>query len=207
MDCFGCSIKWNMLKEILIQGAEIEQILPDLAFLRITIFCDFPYLYDGRVDYEYQYLQRYVNHPKAMVFALYDADKMVGATTAMPLADESQEIIEPFVTQHWPLSAGFYFGESLLLPKYRGQGWGHRFFDERERYALQDNSIDYTCFCAVERPINHRLRPTDYSSNDAFWLKRGYEKQLQLQCQMCWKDIAEEHETAKILTFWTKHWK
>lgn len=196
-----------MLKTILKQGTEIEDILPDLALLRMSVFRDFPYLYEGEMAYERQYLQRYVDHPKAMVFALYDADKMVGATTAMPLEDESEEIIAPFVAQQWPLTSGFYFGESLLLSDYRGQGWGHRFFDERERYALVDKAIEYTCFCSVERPINHPLRPAAYIPNDAFWLKRGYTKQEQLQCQMQWKDINEAEETTKMLTFWTKKWK
>jgi GNAT superfamily N-acetyltransferase len=196
-----------MLKTILKQGTEIEEILPDLAVLRMSVFRDFPYLYEGEMAYERQYLQRYVENPKAMVFALYDADKMVGATTAMPLVEESKEIIAPFVAQQWPLTSGFYFGESLLLPDYRGQGWGHRFFDEREHYALSYKEIDYTCFCSVERPINHPLRPAAYNPNDTFWLKRGYTKQEQLQCKMSWKDIDEEKESIKNMTFWTKKWK
>jgi hypothetical protein len=125
----------------------------------------------------------------------------------MPLEDESEEIVAPFVAQQWPLAKGFYFGESLLLSQYRGQGWGNRFFDERERYALSYKEIDYTSFCSVERPINHPLRPATYNPNDAFWLKRGYTKQEQLQCKMSWKDIDEAEESIKNMTFWTKKWK
>ena len=33
-------------------GAALEQYIPDLARLRIEVFRDFPYLYDGDYDYE-----------------------------------------------------------------------------------------------------------------------------------------------------------
>ena len=37
-------------------GADILPILPDLARLRIVVFRDWPYLYDGTLDYEEKYL-------------------------------------------------------------------------------------------------------------------------------------------------------
>ena len=34
-------------------------MLPDLARLRITVFRDWPYLYDGTLDYEQEYLAKF----------------------------------------------------------------------------------------------------------------------------------------------------
>jgi len=39
-------------------GNEINSVLPDLARLRITVFRDWPYLYDGTLDYEEKYLAK-----------------------------------------------------------------------------------------------------------------------------------------------------
>lgn len=47
---------------------------------------------------------------------------MVGAATGVPMADETNEFKGPFVEAGWNPDEIFYFGESALLPEYRGQG-------------------------------------------------------------------------------------
>ena len=37
-------------------GEEMKSVLPDLARLRMVVFRDWPYLYDGTLEYEEQYL-------------------------------------------------------------------------------------------------------------------------------------------------------
>ena len=39
-------------------GEEISAVLPDLARLRIVVFRDWPYLYDGTLEYEEKYLAK-----------------------------------------------------------------------------------------------------------------------------------------------------
>lgn len=187
-------------------GAEIEQILAPLSQLRIAVFRDFPYLYEGSFEYEMEYLQVYVNAPEAMVFTVWDKEQLVGACTCIPLSDESPEVQEPFIQQQIPIERVFYFGESLLLKAYRGQGIGHLFFDEREQHA-QSFGFQEAYFCAVIRPENHELKPTDYYPNDVFWSKRKYTKQPELVCSMSWLDLNEKEETSKDLVFWKKSLK
>jgi GNAT superfamily N-acetyltransferase len=97
----------------------------------------------------------------------------------------------------------FYFGESVLLQAYRGQGIGVRFFQEREAHALR---LGYTrtTFCAVDRPVDHPRKPADYQPLHAFWKKRGYEIHLELNATFKWQDLDEDSESDKLLTFWIK---
>jgi hypothetical protein len=46
-------------------GDDITSVLPDLARLRITVFRDWPYLYDGSLAYEEQYLAKLAKAPSA----------------------------------------------------------------------------------------------------------------------------------------------
>jgi hypothetical protein len=39
-------------------GTEIAGVVDDLARLRVTVFRDWPYLYDGDAEYERRYLER-----------------------------------------------------------------------------------------------------------------------------------------------------
>ena len=41
-----------------VSGRALPDYLEDVARLRIEVFRDFPYLYDGTVEYEEKYLQR-----------------------------------------------------------------------------------------------------------------------------------------------------
>jgi len=46
-------------------GQGFGDVFDDLARLRIAVFQDFPYLYEGTVDYEKTYLQTYANAERA----------------------------------------------------------------------------------------------------------------------------------------------
>ena len=73
--------------------------------------------------------------------------------------DETPSFQKPFIERGFALGQVFYFGESVLLPAYRGQGLGHRFFDEREDYARRLGRFNTTAFCAVERAEDDPRRP------------------------------------------------
>ncbi|MBC8156371.1 MAG: GNAT family N-acetyltransferase [Bacteroidetes bacterium] len=185
-------------------GGQFADVFDELARLRIAVFRDFPYLYAGSVAYERAYLKTYAESERAFLFAVYDDDRMVGATTCIPLTDETDAVKKPFLDAGYDLSMVVYFGESILLAKYRGLGLGHRFFDEREAHATSFGDYQLTCFCAVARPDDHPLRPTDYQPLDVFWTKRGYTKEPRLQSQFDWTDVGEHASTAKSMVYWLR---
>ena len=190
----------NTLRYEVKKGDAIHSAVDDFAAVRMRVFHEFPYLYEGTLEHEREYLQTYCNAPDAFLFAAYDGDKMIGATTCIPLKDVRQ----PFLDAGMDIDKIFYFGESVLLPEYRGLGLGHRFFDEREAHVRSFGTYRYMAFCAVNREANHPLKPSDYRPNDAFWTKRGYRKNPDLVCSMSWLDIGETAKTKKSLTFWMK---
>ncbi len=182
-------------------GAAITPHLPALARLRITVFRDWPYLYDGDAAYEENYLKIYAASPRAAIIFAFDGEQIIGASTCLPLADETENIRAPFA-EH--AETVFYFGESVLLKEYRGHGLGVKFFESREAHASGFNTYQTAAFCAVQRPDDHPLRPPGFVPLDAFWTHRGYTKQPNLQCKMSWQDLNESEETEKTLIFWTK---
>lgn len=185
-------------------GAALERFIPALAQLRITVFRDFPYLYDGNMDYEQRYLRTYVEAPGSVMVLVVDGDDIVGASTAVPLEYETNEIKLPFVQAGVDPRRVFYLGESVLRENYRGRGLGVRFFREREAHAREIGQFEHAAFCAVDRPSDHPRRPAGYTPLDAFWRKRGYEKQSQLRTTMTWRDLDEATPTPKPMTFWLK---
>ncbi|MDK9558043.1 GNAT family N-acetyltransferase [Marinobacter sp. M216] len=178
--------------------------MDDLARLRIRVFRSFPYLYDGDMDYERRYLDTYASSQDSLFVLARDGKQIVGAATGIPMADETEEFKRPFVEQGYDPDRIFYFGESVLYPEYRGQGIGVAFFDYREAYAREQGQFTHCCFCAVERPEDHPLRPLDYQPLDRFWRNRGYRRLPELNTRYSWKDVNESEETEKPMTFWIR---
>jgi GNAT superfamily N-acetyltransferase len=185
-------------------GQTLRQRLEDLARLRIEVFRAFPYLYDGDLAYEQRYLETYLRSQDSALIAAFDEDRVVGAATALPLADETDNLIAPFRRHGFEIERVFYFGESVLLPAFRGRGIGVAFFEEREAWARSLGRFSIACFCAVDRPADHPRRPKDYVPLDAFWERRGFRRVPDMTTRLSWKDLDEAEESPKRMAYWMK---
>jgi GNAT superfamily N-acetyltransferase len=184
-------------------GAEIAPHLDDVARLRIGVFHDWPYLYAGDASYERDYLAAYAASPGSVFVLACDGDRVVGASTGVPLVDAAEEFQIPFREHATDVAGVFYFGESVLLQAYRGRGIGHAFFDAREAHARVLGGYSTTAFCAVDRDHHDPRRPRAYHGNEAFWRKRGYARQPGMTVRLAWDEIGVG-EIEHALTFWTR---
>ncbi|MGP3697737.1 GNAT family N-acetyltransferase [Rhodobacter sp. NSM] len=191
------------LEARVLTGAALEARLDEVAALRMTVFRDWPYLYEGSMDYERNYLAAYRTSPGAILVGAFDGDRLVGAATGTPMEDHAEDFAAAFAATGVPLDRIFYCAESVLLPEYRGQGMGHRFFDLREDHA-RALGRRYSAFCSVVRPDDHPLRPASAHSNDAFWRGRGYAPLPGVLADYAWTDVGETHQTRKPLQFWMR---
>lgn len=187
------------------RGPDVAPHLPAVAALRTTVFRDWPYLYDGDPDYEAGYLATYARSPESLFVLAFDTGgQVVGASTGVPLAHEGESFTRPFTQRGIDPAAVFYFGESVLLERFRGRGLGHRFFDEREAFARSLDRFAWTAFAAVDRDDQDSRRPAGYRGNEAFWRKRGYARQAGMTMRLAWREVGIEHEIGHDLTFWLR---
>jgi len=184
-------------------GAGLAEVLPALARLRITVFRDFPYLYDGDAAYEARYLADFAAAEGAVIVVARDGAEIVGAATAAPLATQDTAWQLPLAAAGFDLARTFYFGESVLLDSYRGQGIGHAFFDHREAQARK-HGASHAAFCSVIRAEDDPARPADYRPLDAFWRGRGYAPLAGVTATFDWKTAGSAEEQPHRLQYWTR---
>lgn len=195
-----------MLQELTVrcvQGSELRHYIDDLAKLRIAIFQEYPYLYHGKIAYEIEYLKTYINSKESIMVLAFDQAAVVGASTAIPLEFETQEVQKPFREYEFPMQKIFYLGESVLLPQYRGHKIYRQFFQQREAAARKYGSR-ITAFCAVERALNDPRRPPHFQDLTQVWQHFGYTKNLKLKTYFEWQEIGEVEKSAKPMIFWLK---
>lgn len=187
-----------------LKGSDIAAFTSELAYLRIEIFREFPYLYDGSLEYERNYLKTYSESSDSLAVIVFDEDKPVGVSTGLPMDHETEEFKHPFIEEGYNPNNIFYCGESILKKEYRGRGFYSRFFKEREDHAKKLGRFDIITFCAVVRPDKHPLKPVNYRPLDPIWKKFGYTKHPELTTTYSWKDVNEEKESPKKMVFWLK---
>ena len=187
----------------IVDGETLSGRLQDIARLRIDIFRDYPYLYDGTMAYEEQYLQTYLQ-PGGFAVLVEEGGETVGAGTGIPLALEAEEFKAPFRTSNYDLSSIFYIGELVLLPSYRRRGLGRRLLTECERQAVAVVAFEHFALATVERPYNHPDKPLAYASLDSFWEAYGYVRMPRLKAMFPWQDVGAAEETLKPMIFWLK---
>lgn len=189
-----------------LNGIDALSFIDDLAKLRCRVFREYPYLYDGDLGYEREYLAHYTGSESVFfVIAKYDG-RMIGVSTCLPLVKADEAFQRPFIEANYDLSKIAYFGESVLLPEFRGQGIGHQFFELRERWAI-NHHFSINAFCSVIRTDDHPARPENYRLHDSFWIKRGYQRHHELIAKLDWPEIQVSDNVPKIshdLVFWLK---
>lgn len=190
-----------LLEISMLRGSSIEPHIEELAALRIGVFREWPYLYDGTVEYERDYLSAYTNCADSVVVLATSGGRIVGASTALPLASAAVEFRQAFEASDYSADEVFYFGESVLLKDFRGHGAGRKFFSERERAAVAYGS-KYCAFCTVDRQPDDPRRPEEYRDLGAFWKRLGYMRQPAMQARFRWRELGRKEEKENTLTFW-----
>lgn len=194
----------DLASQVIVERIDRDSMsLRALATLRMTVFRSWPYLYDGSADYEANYLSQFFADDAATLIVARVGEIPVGMATASPMSTQSGAIKEPFLAAGVDIETLFYFGESVLLPQFRGQGIGHRFFDERETAATGLGGKS-SVFCAVMREDDHPQRPKNARDLTQFWQKRGYRIAPRFETRMLWKEVGQKAETSHRMQFWMK---
>jgi GNAT superfamily N-acetyltransferase len=185
----------------ILAGKEMGSFLPEVAMLRIKIFREYPYLYEGDMEYEKKYLARYINSQGSiLVLAQNLQGAVIGASTGNCMEDETEEVKKPFLDAGHDPADFYYFAESVLLPEWRGQGIGKEFMQARLAKAKQEGK-KYAAFCSV---VRKNKAPEGYNSPEHLWQKHGFIKHPELVSYFSWKDIGDAVETKKPLVYWLK---
>lgn len=186
------------------RGKEVASVMCVLAQLRISVFREYPYLYDGSLGYELEYLARYERHHDGIVLGVYDGLSLIGAATGLPLSCELEGIRMPFLGDEFRDESIYYVGELIFVPAYRGRGLGSRTLGQLEDRIVATGAYSLVTLCTVQRATDDPRQPPGYRSPEPIWQRAGFSKRGDLVAHIAWQELGEEAQTMKPLTFWVK---
>ena len=185
-------------------GRDAQKHIRDLARLRMEVFKEYPYLYEGSLKEESKYLESFLeNESNLLILATYNGE-VIGASTAYPLSGADLKIQEALSAFDQKVERFFYFGESVLKKEFRGHGIGQRFFDERQCWASQNPEVQYLAFCAVERDADDPKKPIDYRTPYFLWKRNGFRKHEEVYTYFEWPELGQNTNSSHKMTFWIK---
>lgn len=190
-------------------GAQMEPHLRQVAQMRLEVFREFPYLYQGDLAYEEKYLEGFAQARDALLLVASQGQRLLGVSTSMALA-ESTDILESaqeaLEAHGVPVEACYYYGEILVKPQHRGLGIAGRFYREREALA-RARGYRQACFATVVRQPDDPRRDASYFDPSPYWNKMGFVKAPQVAFSYRWPTRGldgqvrdEDHQ----MVFWFK---
>lgn len=191
-------------------GVDVLRFIDVVSKMRIEIFREFPYLYEGNLNYEMDYMVGYARHPEAtLAVATTPAGEIVGVSTGIPLASDSpivKEVKEAFDRRGIISGQYYYFGEVLVLPQYRGRHLVSRMYKAQEDFAAS-KGYQYASILTVIRDGDHPLKPRDYHSHDNMWQHLGFFRN-NLNISFHWPTIQPDARVVdedNPMEFWVKN--
>lgn len=192
-----------MITKELVTGTAITGALDSLASLRLEIFREYPYLYDGRREDEIANLRSYAEAPDACVILAYDECAVVGAATGMPFIHEGEQMQAAIAVSQYSAEKLYYVGELLFYRAYRNKGLGLQLLGQLEQHIRSLGRYRHLVCATVERPAAHSLQPDGYVPITRFLARTGFDLIPGVTTSFAWREtdgVRRDH----LMQFWVK---
>ncbi len=150
-------------------GNQITDIIPTIAKLRIKSFKGYPYLYNGTLESELEYLELYKNNEHALVVQESESAETVMLIGA-PLIDIFPEAKTIFESAQYNADE-CYYAEEVVLPLANMP----LILEAFEAQVIKWNYKNL-CLITVKEEENHPLKPENYQSIEPLFEELGFSK-------------------------------
>lgn len=191
----------------LLRGNESIPYLQDLAKLRILFYRNYPYLYEGNLTGEENYLRMYANSENALLAVAKKGQEIVGAVAGIALSETQEMHKKQWIQQQIPAENVFYLGEIVLLQEYLKSDLQEKLYQQFEKGVRGLKRYDSIVVCEIERDPKDYKKPANSLSSEVRWDGRGFVRQPALNTYYSWKEVGDLEDTDHLMGFWSKELK
>ncbi|MEO9257235.1 MAG: GNAT family N-acetyltransferase [Crocinitomicaceae bacterium] len=157
---------------------DVSPLLLFVATLRINIFREYPYLYEGNLKEEMDDLEHCAQLTNNALAIAFYKETPVGFLYGIPLKEFASHFENPvldlFREKNLNPETCYYFADIIVLPEHRGNSLSKKLFNVLEVYA-QEQGYHSASFITESHDI-HPLKPANYKSLEPLWHSLQYKK-------------------------------
>lgn len=178
------------------KGNAISPYIQDITDLSLTIYREYPYLYEGTEEEYMPFIEYYSYSQNGIACILFDNDKPIGVAIGMPMNEMREKYKQPLLNYYTEtdFDSLFYLGEFLLLKEYRGQGFSKQMYLELEQQVRKTGFSSKIFFCEID----------NYRSLDKFWSKLGFKLCGNLSFTVYWRNVSELEDSPHNMIYLMK---
>lgn len=192
----------------LLTGQDIKPVIGFVAQKRLDTFCEYPYLYEGTMEYERAYLENFsIPENNAAIAMAYYNQKAIGFVTAIPLihAEIVQESLPSLENEGINTKKCFYISEGIVDQEHRKQKIALRLYGLIKKYAHEKGFT-------IESVLNesheeHPLKPKNYIDINNTFIAHGAVKTI-TTLKAIWPTFQVDgsvKEQEHVLQYWVKN--
>lgn len=156
----------------------------EIGALRIEIFREWPYLYEGEIEEASTYLKDYIKDESGRLITLENEGEILGMVTGIAVAFYDAHLLAETSPRY------YYWGDFILKKAYRGHQLGQQLFDAaREVFKTLD--FDTLLMAMIKRDAFDPRRPKEARDMREFAKKVGF-KSNGVSLFYKWREIGEE---------------
>jgi hypothetical protein len=186
-----------------LSGHEVIPYLDRLGELRIAVFSEYPYLYDGSIEAEKNYLKMYAQSKSSLVVLSKIDKKIIGFIAGLPFTESlDNDYKDSFLTEVPIEKTVFYLGEILIQIPYRRNKIGNQLFQLFE-HQLKLKGYKKILGCTVIREANSDKQEEGFSIEQLI-ISKGAAKCADLIQRIGWKEVGKDESTEHFMQYWEK---
>ncbi len=189
----------------ILRGDDMKHMLDFVAQQRIRHYKGYPYLYEGNMQEELEYLNLVASSSHSALCVVYKDDHIASfamGASFVEFASHFKGSIELFEAESRSPHDYYYIADDIVLPGHEGHLLTERMFEQLEQY-VRNLGFAYTCIVHEQYDV-HPLKPKDYQDFD--WSKLGYAKTESAIC-FTWNTLQSDGSSCKqehVLPYWVK---
>ena len=176
-------MKMKNVETKILKGAEALPYVTQIIQMNIDLFSKFPYLYKGSPEGCLSYLDIYFKSPNGRMILLFNKEKLVGFSSAIPLMEYGEELYESFIDNQLDPNKFLYIGSIMLAEEYRSWKFVYDILNIHYKTAAEFG-LSYLTAITVDRPGDHSWKPANYRTLDKLWERFGWKKFPSLEVEI-----------------------